>query len=147
MADAAAIWLKACELGRGDSPPAEFSTLRTSRSNLKHHILPAIGKVKLAHLTRANVAAFRDHLLTKLSRVMAKKVLTSFKGILSEADARGYVVGNVASSVRIGTKGRHKEPVTDTYKGRSEIHHGEAGRVSNGQAVAAMARPVCYRDP
>ncbi|MGB6438382.1 MAG: tyrosine-type recombinase/integrase [Methyloceanibacter sp.] len=111
VADAAAIWLKACELGRGDNPPAEFSTLRTYRSNLKHHILPAIGKVKLAHLTRANVAAFRDHLLTKLSRVMAKKVLASFKGIMAEAEARGHVVGNVASSVRIGNKGRHKEPV------------------------------------
>ena len=46
VADAAAIWLKACELGRGDNPPAEFSTLRTYRSNLKHHILPAIGKME-----------------------------------------------------------------------------------------------------
>ena len=54
---------------------------------------------------------FRDHLLTKLSRPMAKKVLTSFKGILSEAEARGYVVGNVAKSVKIGGKGRHKEPI------------------------------------
>ena len=42
---------------------------------------------------------------------MAKKVLASFKGILSEAEARGHVVGNVANSVRIGNKGRHKEPV------------------------------------
>ena len=67
--------------------------------------------MKLAHLTRANVAAFLDHLLTKLSRVMAKKVLASFKGIMAEAEARGHVVGNVASSVRIGNKGRHKEPV------------------------------------
>ena len=112
VADAAAVWLKACELGRGDSPPAEHSTLRAYRSSLRHHILPAIGKVKLSQLTLANVADFRDHLLTKLSRVMAKKVLTSFKGIMSEAAARGYVVGNVASSVRIGgNKGRHKEPV------------------------------------
>ena len=111
VAEAAAIWLKACELGRGDNPPAEHSTLRAYRSSLKHHIIPAIGKVKLSQLTRANVASFRDHLLTKLSRPMAKKVLTSFKGILSEAEARGNVVGNVAASVRIGTKGRHKEPV------------------------------------
>jgi integrase len=112
VADAAAVWLKACELGRGDNPPAEHSTLRAYRSSLKHHIVPAIGKVKLSQLTRANVASFRDHLLTKLSRPMAKKVLTSFKGILSEAEARGNVVGNVAASVRIGSnKGRHKEPL------------------------------------
>jgi integrase len=111
ITDAAAIWIKAVELGRGDNPPAEQSTLRQYRSHLKHHILPAIGRVKLSQLTRANVATFRDHLLTKLSRAMAKKVLTSFKGIVSEAEARGYVVGNVAGSVRIGNKGRHKEPV------------------------------------
>src|SRR6476660_9681528 len=111
VADAAPIWIKAVELGRGDNPPAEQSTLRQYRSHLKHHILPAIGKVKLSQLTRANVSAFRDHLLTKLSRMMAKKVLTSFKGIIGEAEARGYVVGNVAVSVRIGNKGRHKEPV------------------------------------
>jgi integrase len=85
--------------------------LRQYRSHLKHHILPAIGKVKLSQLTRGNVSAFRDHLLTKLSRPMAKKVLTSFKGIIGEAEARGYVVGNVASSVKIGNMGRHKEPV------------------------------------
>ena len=42
---------------------------------------------------------------------MAKKVLTSFKGIMSEAEARGYVVGNVAKSVKIGGKGRHKEAI------------------------------------
>src|SRR5947208_1194533 len=28
VADAAGIWIKAVELGRGDSPPAEHSTLR-----------------------------------------------------------------------------------------------------------------------
>ena len=111
VADAAAIWIKAVELGRDDNPPAEYSTLRQYRSHLKHHILPAMGGVKLSQLTRATVSTFRDHLLTKLSRPMAKKVLTSFKGIVSEVEARGYVVGNVASSVKIGNKGRHKEPI------------------------------------
>jgi integrase len=110
VAEAAAIWIKAVELGRGDSPPAEYSTMRSYRANLKH-ILPAIGKVKLSQLTRGNVSAFRDHLLTKLSRTVAKKVLTSLKGILSEAESRGYCVGNIATSVKIGNKGRHKEPV------------------------------------
>ena len=111
VADAAAIWIKAVELGRNDNPPAEQSTLRQYRSHLNHHILPAIGRVRLSHLKRTNVSAFRDHLLTKLSRPMAKKVLTSFKGIIGEAEARGYVVGNVAGSVKIGNKGRHKEPI------------------------------------
>src|SRR5262245_37995835 len=64
VAEAADIWIKAVELGRGDNPPAEQSTLRQYRSHLKHHILPAIGKVKLSQLTRANVSALRDQLLT-----------------------------------------------------------------------------------
>ena len=102
------------------------STLRQYRSHLKHHILPGIGKVKLSQLTRANVSAFRDHLLTKLSRVMAKKVLTSFKGIIGEAEARGYVIGNVASSVKIGNKGRHKEPVAIPSKAEVKSHNGKA---------------------
>ena len=41
VAEAAAIWIKAVELGRGDNPPAEQSTLRQYRSHLKHHILPS----------------------------------------------------------------------------------------------------------
>ena len=69
---------------------------------------------------------------------MAKKVLTSFKGILSEAEARGYVVGNMASSVGSAPRGVARA-WSYLPKARSEIPHGEAGRVSNGQAVAAMA--------
>ena len=109
VAEAAAIWIKAVEMGRGDNPPAEYSTLRSYRANLKH-ILPAIGKVKLAHLTGANVSAFRDHLLTKLSRVMAKKVLTSFKGIMPkrrpEAMSSAMWQAQSGSATRADTKNR-----------------------------------------
>jgi integrase len=42
---------------------------------------------------------------------MAKKVLASFKGILSEAESRGLVAANIAASATIGNKGRHKKPV------------------------------------
>jgi integrase len=108
---AAEIWLRAVTVGRKDNGPAEYSTLRQYRSHLKHHILPVMGDKKLTQLTRADVAAFRDHLLTKLSRAMAKKVLASFKSILSEAESRGLVAANVAASSTIGNSGRHKVPV------------------------------------
>jgi len=42
---------------------------------------------------------------------MAKKVLASFKGILSEAESRGLVAANIAALATIGNKGRHKKPV------------------------------------
>ena len=111
VAEAGAVWIKACELGRGDNTPCERATLANYKAYLKHHIVPAIGKVKLNQLTRGNVAAFRDHLLTKLSRSLAKKVFICFGGILSEAELRGYVGSNVAANVKIGNMGRHKEPV------------------------------------
>jgi integrase len=108
---AAEIWIQAVTHGRKDNGPAEYSTLRQYKSHLKHHILPAIGDKKLSQLTKVDVAAFRDHLLTKLSRPMAKKVLTSFKGILSEAESRGLIPTNIASSSTIGAKGRHKKHI------------------------------------
>ena len=42
---------------------------------------------------------------------MAKKVLTSLKGIMSEAQHNDRVVVNVASAVKIGIGSRHKEDV------------------------------------
>jgi integrase len=111
IAQAADIWIKAVALGRGDNGPAEYSTLRQYRSHLRHHILPVMGEKKLAQLSKPDIASFRDHLLTKLSRAMASKVLRSFKGILSEAESRGLVGVNIASSAKIGSRGRQKEPV------------------------------------
>jgi integrase len=110
--DASEIWLKAVTHGRGHGGPAEFSTLRQYRSHLRHHILPAIASRKIAALTRADVADFRDHLLSKLSRPMAKKVLSSFKAIMAEAESRGHISTNPAASATIGNGGRHREPVS-----------------------------------
>jgi integrase len=110
VAGAAEIWLGAVTHGRKDHGPGEPSTLRQYRSHLKHHILPVLADKKLTQITKADVAAFRDHLLNKLSRPMAKKVLTSFKGILAEAETRGLVAFNIAASATIGgtKRGRHK---------------------------------------
>jgi hypothetical protein len=41
------------------------------------HIVPAIGAVKLTTLTQERIEGFRDELLKKLSRPLARKVLTS----------------------------------------------------------------------
>jgi hypothetical protein len=107
IAQAADIWIKAVALGRGDNGPAEYSTLRQYRSHLRHYILPVMGEKKLTQLSKPEIASFRDHSLTKLSRAMAGKVLRSFKGILSEAESRGLVGVNIASSVKIGSRDRH----------------------------------------
>src|SRR5262249_29246275 len=65
------------------------------------HIVPRIGRHKLAHLTPANVEAFRDDLLANLSRPMARKVLTSLKSLLKNAKA-----AHVAADVSVGRSKR-----------------------------------------
>src|SRR5262249_5582877 len=60
----------------------------------------------LARLTTTAVEAFRDDLLRACSRPMARKVLTSLKSILGEAQRRGLVAHNPAQPVRVDVKRR-----------------------------------------
>ena len=54
------------------------------------------------------VEAFRDDLLRKGSRPMARKVLASLKSILGEAQRRGLVAQNAAQPVRVDIKKREQ---------------------------------------
>jgi integrase len=107
VAEAAEIWIKAVEVGRNGRSPAETSTLRQYKAHLAH-ILPLLGPVKLANLTAPRVAEFRDQLLGKMSRALARKVLSSLKSIVGEAQTRGLVKVNATASVKIATDGRHE---------------------------------------
>lgn len=109
VSDAADIWIKAVKAGRSDRPPAERSTVRQYEYHRDTYIVPRIGTVKLGQLNQARVMAFRDDLLDTLSRSLAKKVLASLKGILSEAQDRGLVVLNHAAKVKIGNASRGDE--------------------------------------
>lgn len=110
---AAEIWMKAVALGRNGRSPAEASTLRQYRQHIDLHIVPELGAVTLTKLSGPRVNAFRDHLLATLSRALAKKVLTSLKSIVREAQSQGLVVAAPALSVSIQTsdKSRHREEV------------------------------------
>jgi integrase len=101
--EAAAIWYE-----RGELEELERGTLRNYRRYIDHHILPAMGRMKLAQLTRPAIESFRDQLLHDGSREMATKVLAALKGILSEAERRGLVAQNVAQAVKVGTKSRDR---------------------------------------
>jgi integrase len=80
VAEAAEGWIK-----RAEADGRERGTIEGYREHARLHILPRIGKVKLANLTPAKVEAFRDDLLDKLSRPLARKVLVSFKSLLKVA--------------------------------------------------------------
>jgi integrase len=91
----------------------ERSTQAQYRQHAKH-INARLGNVKLANLTTPRINTFRDELLKgsdklpPMSRPMARKVLTSLKSILRDAQRRGSVAQNVALSVKIGVSKRDK---------------------------------------
>ncbi len=104
VAEAAEDWIRYVELeGR------ERSTITSYRQQVDLHIVPRLGRERLAKLTRPRIEKFRDDLLANMSRAMAQKVLISLKSLLKDAQRRGNVAQNVASGVSITTNRRDKE--------------------------------------
>ena len=95
VAEAGKLWIETGEIEK-----LERSTLRQYGNHLKLHINPLIGGVKLARLSTPGIEAFRDELLKKGSRAMARKVLSSLKSILGEAQRRGLIAQNSAQPVK-----------------------------------------------
>jgi integrase len=104
---AADVWLRRVEAnGMRNGGALERATMRQYSQHVRLHILPRIGRLKLAKLGKGDVAAFRDKLLSKeggVSRPMARKVMVSFKSMLK---ANG--VGHLAADVSIGQDARAK---------------------------------------
>ena len=129
VAEAADDWLKYVELEK-----RERSTLDHYRNHVKNHINPRLGGEKVAKLTTPRVQAFRDDLLASLSRIHAKKVLTSLKSLLKDAQRRGNAAQNVALGVSIKRDNRSKLklkigvdiPTPDEIK---RVVHAATGRV------------------
>lgn len=96
VGEAAQAWLN-----RVEADGRERGTLAQYRQHVTLHIEPRIGKLKLAHLTPARVEGFRDDLVDKLSRPMARKVLTSLKSLLKAAKH-----AHIAADVSVGRSKR-----------------------------------------
>jgi integrase len=101
IAGVAEKWIKGVEAeGR------ERTTVRQYRQHITHHIVPRIGAIKLAKLTRGQVEHFRDGLLSgdkALSRAMARKVFVSFKSML-----RVVHCSHLADNIKVGGAARDK---------------------------------------
>jgi integrase len=118
VAQAGQDWLAYVELeGR------ERATIKGYREHLHLHINPRLGRVKLAALTTPRINAFRDDLLATRSRLLARKVLTSLKSLLNDAQRRGNVAQNVALGVSIGVdqRGRRKLEIEVDIPTRDEV--------------------------
>lgn len=98
--EAAEIWYKS-------KARKERATLANYRRYLDAHIIPLLGRVKLAQLSKPAVAQFRDRLLKNTSAIQAQKILTAFRGILKEAGVRGMVSQNVALGITVEIDKRH----------------------------------------
>jgi integrase len=96
VAEAAESWCK-----RVAAEGRERGTLAQYRQHVTLHINPRIGELKLAYLTPTRVEAFRDSLLSDLSRPMARKVMTSLKSLLKVAKH-----AHTADGVSIGSSRR-----------------------------------------
>src|SRR6516225_6150078 len=103
VAGVADKWLK-----RVEANARERGTLKSYREHVNLHILPRIGKLKLAKLTKGHIEHFRDGLMSgeqKLSRPMAAKVLRSFKSMLKVVGCSHLGDG---VTIEIGSRGKPK---------------------------------------
>lgn len=103
VTDAGILWIERCTIDE-----LERATIQDYQRHLDLHINPRIGEVKLSRLTAPMVKEFRDTLAKTHSKAMVKKVLTSLKALISEAQGRGLVAQNVAREVKVRNAKRHK---------------------------------------
>lgn len=106
VAQAGVFWLEA---RRADS--LEPSTLAAYDQQLRLHINPRWGAIKISQLTTPMVEKFKDELVTSLSRPMAIRVLRSFKAIITEAVRLGYAAHNVALPVKVKRSARPERKI------------------------------------
>jgi integrase len=114
VAEAAQAWLE-----RGKAEGLERCTLRSYGTLVRLHIAAkdsTIGMVKLALLSTPMLEVWRDGLVERLSRQLARRVLFALKSILKEAMRRGLVAQNVALPVRVDIKKREQKKL--------EVGHG-----------------------
>lgn len=95
VAEASELWITSAKKRR-----LERSTLRQYEIHAERHINPVLGSQKLSRLTTPAVEAFIDDLEASASLPTARKVLSSLRSIIGEAQRQGYVAQNVAQMVR-----------------------------------------------
>lgn len=108
IASAARAWLESCT-GRD----LERTTINQYRQHIDLHIVPRIGRERLARLTTEAVEAFRDQLVTDLSRPLARKVMVSLRSLLKANKA-----GHIALGVTVAGSKRREKHALHLERGR-----------------------------
>jgi integrase len=113
--EAVRLWLDRCRLRvglDGGEKTIEISTVRQYEGHAAHIAKSSIAVAKLSRLTMPMVETFKDELLGKgVKAATARKILTSLKVAIKEAQRRGLVAQNVAVGVGYGK--RTKRPIVE----------------------------------
>lgn len=99
VAQAADLWVQ-----RGELDGLEATTVRQRRQHADLHIKPLIGTTRLSRLTAPAVQDFVDRLLESRSREMARRALTSLKGVIADAQRRGAIGHNPANAIKVAKR-------------------------------------------
>lgn len=90
LRDAAQLWLDALEISG-----LQRSTVSQYRSQLRNHIMPLLGAVKLAELSVPRVRRFKDALRSSgRSAAMSRKIIVTLGTMLADAVERGLAARN-----------------------------------------------------
>jgi hypothetical protein len=133
--EAGELWITRCQRNK-----RERSTIKQYAEHLSCHINPLLGAERLSRLTTPRVETFIDQLTAGCSIALARKVLTSLKSLISEAQRRGKVAQNVALPVKIETSSREKELVVIPTKAEPKGHARQGCRTCSPLAAGADRR-------
>lgn len=108
VAEAAELWI-----ARAQREKLEAATVQNYREQVRLHIVPFLGAMKLSRLTLPTLSAFRDLLLDNgRSAGMARRVLSSLSSIISVAQRKGLVAFNTVPQLAHVRSGRsERRPV------------------------------------
>jgi integrase len=122
--EAARLWRDRCRL-RADldgDEKLEWSTVRQYDSHVAHIAKSSIAAIRLSRLTMPMVETFKDELLGNgASSATARKILTSLKIAITEAQRRGLVAQNVAADVRYGKRKRRPILEGEDFPSKPEL--------------------------
>jgi integrase len=104
--DAAELWLRKCE--QDNYRPG---SMHAYRSVVGVHIIPGLGSVKLAKLTKSMIEDYCNDLAERTTRKTAHRILIALKSILRVAQEKEFVAQNVAAQVKFRLERRRKKGI------------------------------------
>jgi len=122
VAEAGDLWIAACEANG-----LERATIANYRQHLRLHIVPSLGRLKLAQLSVPLIREFEDDLRVgeldgkPRSAPMVKRVVVSLGSLIADAQERGLVAQNVVRSLRAHRKRGKERQAAKRQKGKLKV--------------------------